>query len=122
MPSAVPASTSPTMIDRRSLVPRAGQIAQHRLAAPDHHAGLFLRFAAAHVFDAFAGFDHTRHHFQQPWRITGIDRGDAQLFNQYHFVAHRIVGQQHRRMAALENFTRDFRAHFAIEQAMAKPV
>ncbi|MNN69730.1 hypothetical protein D3C81_1855410 [compost metagenome] len=42
----------------------AGQVAQHRLAPPDIDAGLFLRFTAAHVFNALAGFDHTRHHFQ----------------------------------------------------------
>ncbi|MNH28380.1 hypothetical protein D3C79_885430 [compost metagenome] len=52
--------------DRQALAGAAWarQITQHRLAAPDRHAGFFLRFAAAHVFNAFAGFDHTRHHFQ----------------------------------------------------------
>ncbi|MNT85962.1 hypothetical protein D3C72_2261960 [compost metagenome] len=70
----------------------ACQVAQHRFGPANNQSGFFLRLAAGDLFRRFALFDHSRDDLQQPWAFAGIQRGNPDLFNQYHFVTHWVKG------------------------------
>ena len=94
---------------------RAHQITDGMLAATDLNPRLFHRFPAHHHLGSLPFIYDAGHQLQQPGGGTGLDGADAKLFHQHYLVAHRIIGQQRGRMAALEQL-----AHYGLIPAPRK--
>ncbi|MNL33966.1 hypothetical protein D3C87_1559050 [compost metagenome] len=80
--------------NRRALgcPPRTCQVAQHRFGSAHSQPCFFLRLAAGDIFRRFALFDHSGDNLQQPRAFAGIQGGNSNLLNQYHFVTHWVKG------------------------------
>src|SRR5690606_7252748 len=78
-------------------------------------AGLFLGFAAGHLLGLLVLVDQPSDQFQQPGVGAFLHGADAELFDQHHGVALRVVGQHADRIVAHEQLAAQARAHAAVE-------
>src|SRR5689334_2211257 len=100
----------------------ADEIVLHRPKVEEGAAGFFHGLAAGDVFGPFAGLDDPGSELQLPRRETGGVRADAELLAQHESAAIGVVGQNARRVAALEHFPVHEPGPAAVETAVAERI
>ncbi|MCY1178139.1 hypothetical protein D9M73_184780 [compost metagenome] len=97
---------------------RRRQVVADRPQRAQRHAGLLDGLAAGDVFRLLVLVDQAGDQFQQPGIHPRLQRADTELFDQHHFVALRVIGQDANRIVAHEQLTTDHRPHAAGELAV----
>ncbi len=88
----------------------------------DLDAGFLDSLTPDHLLGRLAALDPSGHDFPGPGMASGGIGAGAELPDQQHLVAHRVVGQDARRHAGLEDLPADHLALAALEQRVPEEI
>src|SRR5690606_36648103 len=83
--------------------------------------GFFHGCAAGHCVGSLVLVNRADYGFHQPWAVAARHSAHAELFDQYHLVALRVVRQHAHDIVTHKKLALDFCAHAASEQSMTQP-
>ena len=117
-------AVDPAAVEMKDLggAARARHDRADRLERGDRAAGLLERLAAHHLFRSLARLDDAGHCLDHPGSEPGGVGADAELLDQHHPIARRVVGQDHGGVAALEQLARHDLGPAAAEAPVAQAV
>ncbi|MNC49636.1 hypothetical protein D3C75_988270 [compost metagenome] len=92
----------------------------HRPQLAKGQTGFLHGLATGHLLRHLVLVDQPGHQLQQPGVRALVQRADAELLDQHHRIAQRIVGQHADRIVADEQLAADHRSHAASEQLVAQ--
>ncbi|MNR07323.1 hypothetical protein D3C85_1234390 [compost metagenome] len=96
------------------------EVTGHRPQGAEGQAGFFFGFAVGDFLGLLVLVDQPGHHLDQPGVVDLVQCTNAELLDQHHFIAQRVVRQHAHRIMAHEQFAADLAAHAPGKQLVAQ--
>lgn len=114
------AATPEKQMNKLVTATRRREVTGHRPQRAEAQACLFFGFAVGDFLRLLILVDQPGDQFDQPGIVGLVQRTDAELLDQHHFVTQRIVGQHADGVVAHEQLAADLAPHATGEQFMAQ--